>query len=102
MLGSSEQAAPEEEETVENADDTVSALTLDSFYHGIQTGVTFVKFYAPWYYYCILYLLLFLPLFKNQVWPLQTFSLNLGRTWTKIPWNQWSKNNESWLHFRGK
>lgn len=50
MLGSSEQAATTaEEEKTQNADGwAVGVLTADTFSHGIEKGVTFVKFFAPW------------------------------------------------------
>lgn len=54
MLGSSEQAAPEEEKAQNAGDWAVGVLTADTFSHGIEKGVTFVKFFAPWYYhFCI-------------------------------------------------
>lgn len=57
MLGSSEQAAPEEEKAQNAGDWAVGVLTADTFSHGIEKGVTFVKFFAPWYYHLFIFIL---------------------------------------------
>lgn len=49
MLGSSEQVKREEEKSqAAEGEWAVGVLTVDTFSHGIEKGVTFVKFFAPW------------------------------------------------------
>lgn len=47
MIGSGEQVVPEEDKA-QVEDWAVGVLTGDTFTHGIEKGVTFVKFFAPW------------------------------------------------------
>lgn len=49
MMGSSEEKSSEESKSDADNDWAVGVLTGDSFPHGIEKGVAFVKFFAPWY-----------------------------------------------------
>lgn len=49
MLGSSEEVSSEESKSKEEEQWPVKMLTGSSFASGIENGVTFVKFFAPWY-----------------------------------------------------
>lgn len=50
MLGTTaeEKEFVPEDDTKDEIQETVLSLTGDNFEHGIEKGVSFVKFFAPW------------------------------------------------------
>lgn len=49
MLGSSEEAGSKEDKSESESDWSEGVLTGNTFSDGVDTGITFVKFFAPWY-----------------------------------------------------
>lgn len=52
MLGKSNDQVNIKSNSLDSATPTVLSLTGDSFKHGIEKGVSFVKFFAPWCGHC--------------------------------------------------
>lgn len=48
MLGASEEAGSKEDKSPTEADWAEGVLTGNTFSDGVESGITFVKFFAPW------------------------------------------------------
>lgn len=53
MLGASEEIGSKEDKSETENGWSAGVLTGNTFADGVESGITFVKFFAPWYVYYV-------------------------------------------------